>query len=70
MRENLIQEKHNGALNGHFGVNKTQELVTRFYFWPRMTRDIKKYVESCIVCQKSKGTSKNASLYQPLLSKP
>lgn len=27
MRDNLIQEKHNGSLSGHFGVNKTQELV-------------------------------------------
>ena len=26
MRENLIQEKHNGSLSGHFGVNKTIEL--------------------------------------------
>ena len=32
MRENLIQEKHNGALSGHFGVKKTQVLITRFYF--------------------------------------
>lgn len=66
MRENLIQEKHNGALSGHFGVNKTQELVTRFYFSPKMNRDIRKYVEHCMVCQKTKGTSSNESLYQPL----
>lgn len=36
IRENLIQEKHNGALSGHFGITKTQELVQRFYFWPKM----------------------------------
>ena len=41
MRDNLIQEKNNEALSYDFGVNKTQELVTRFYFWPRMTRDIR-----------------------------
>ena len=23
MRENLIQEKHNGGLDGHFGIDKT-----------------------------------------------
>ena len=32
MRENLIQEKHNGSLSGHFGINKTLELVKRFYY--------------------------------------
>lgn len=31
-----------------------------------MHKDIKKYVEQCIVCQKAKGTSSNAGLYQPL----
>lgn len=68
LRENLIQEKHNGSLSGHFGVNKTQELVQRYYYWPRMNQYVRKYVETCIVCQKAKGTSSNASLYQPLLT--
>ena len=45
MRENLIQEKHNGCLSGHFGVNKTLELVERFYYWPRMEKYVKNYVE-------------------------
>jgi hypothetical protein len=45
MRENVIQEKHNGSLSGHFGLNKTLELVQRFYYWPRMQKDIRKYVE-------------------------
>ena len=40
MRENLIQEKHNGSLSGHFGINKTLELVQRYYFWPKLARDI------------------------------
>lgn len=66
MRENLIQEKHNGCLSGHFGLNKTLELVQCFYYWPRMQRDIRRYVEQCMVCQKEKGTSTNAGLYQPL----
>lgn len=35
-RENLIQERHNGSLNGYFGVNKTIEIVERFYYWHRM----------------------------------
>lgn len=66
MRENLMQEKHNGCLSGHFGLNKTLELVQRFYFWPKMQRDIKRYVDQCVVCQRAKGTSSNAGLYQSL----
>ncbi|GLJ08685.1 hypothetical protein SUGI_0093660 [Cryptomeria japonica] len=66
MRENLIREKHNGCLSGHFGLNKTLELVQRFYYWPKMQKDIRRYVEQYLVCQKAKGNSSNASLYQPL----
>ena len=51
MRENLILEKNNGALSEHFCVNKTQELVERFYHWPRMNQDVKKYVELCSVLE-------------------
>ena len=43
MRENLIQEKQNGNLSGHFGINKTMELVQRFTIGPscqEMSRDM------------------------------
>ncbi|GLJ18319.1 hypothetical protein SUGI_0324190 [Cryptomeria japonica] len=66
MRENLMQEKHDDCLSGHFGLNKTLELVQRFYYWPKMQRDIRKYAEKCVICQKAKGTSSNVGLYQPL----
>lgn len=66
MRENFIQEKHNGSLSGHFGVNKTMELVQRFYYWPKMSRDVTRYVEQCVVCMKEKGGASNVSMYQPL----
>lgn len=35
MRENLMQEKHNGCLSGHFGLNKTLELVQILYYCQR-----------------------------------
>ena len=50
VRENLIQEKHNGNMCGHFGLNKNMDLVERFYYWPKMQRDVRKYVEKCIIC--------------------
>ena len=32
MRENLIQEKHNGGMAGHFGSDKTYGKLIHFYF--------------------------------------
>lgn len=55
LRKNLIQEKHNGSLSGHFEVNKTQELVQRYYYWPRMNQYVRKYVETCIICQRPRA---------------
>ena len=63
MRENLIQEKQNGCMSGHFGVNKTIELVQRFYYWPKLVRDVTMYVEQCLVCMKAKGGMNNVGLY-------
>lgn len=40
MRENLIIEKHNGGLGGHFGNDKTYEQLKHFYFWPKMRTDV------------------------------
>lgn len=47
-------------------MRKSLELVQRFYYWPKLVRDVTKYVEQCIVCMKDKGGMSNVDLYQPL----
>lgn len=66
MRENIVKEKYCGSLSGYFGLDKTLELVRRFYFWPSLQSDVRKFVSECVVCQRAKGTSSNAGLYIPL----
>lgn len=66
MRQNLKKEKHCRSLGGHFGVDKTLDQVRRFYFWPKMQVDVRKFVQSCTICQRAKGSASNAGLYQPL----
>ena len=51
MRENLIKEKHSGGMAGHFGRDKTISILREHYFWPQMSQDVKKFVQSCQVCQ-------------------
>ena len=41
--------------NRHRGRWKTTELVTRNYWWPRVTKDIGKYVDRCNMCQQMKN---------------
>ena len=66
MRENLIQEKHNGGLARNFGIDKIVGQLSHFYFCPRMRSEVEKFVKRCRICQHAKGRSQNTGLYTPL----
>jgi len=63
LREKLLVEQHN---LGHFGKDKTLEFLQSDFFWPGMTGDVERHVQSFHVCQKGKDTTINADLYLPL----
>ena len=44
MRENIIRELHSSGLAGHFGKDKTLALIKDKYYWPKIKRDITRYV--------------------------
>jgi transposase InsO family protein len=54
LREDIIRKHHDSTLAGHPGRYKTHELITRDYWWPRILSDIRKYVEGCESCQRTK----------------
>ena len=55
LREKIIRLHHDLSSSGHPGRYKTQELITRNYWWPRIQGDVKKYVDGCQTCQKTKA---------------
>lgn len=63
LRLHLISETHG---EGHNGRDRTLHLISASYFWPTLRRNVKRFVERCVVCQQSKGSSSNAGLYMPL----
>ena len=50
----LLQESHGGGLTGHFGQKKTYELLGDHFYWPKMRRDVIRFVERCITYHKAK----------------
>ena len=50
IRTELISQHHNDPLVGHFGIDKTRELVARKYYWPSLRKNVKSYVRGCDVC--------------------
>jgi hypothetical protein len=52
-------------LAGHFGHDKTFAQLNSLYYWPRMRRDVKKFVNKCRICHHAKWRRQNTRLYQP-----
>ena len=51
----IINQHHNDLLAGHFGIDKTKDLIGRKYYWPNLRKDIEAYVKGCDVCSSSKA---------------
>ena len=43
MSETLIHELHGKGFGGHFGQNKTLNMVEERFFWSLICRDVEKY---------------------------
>ncbi|KAA0026079.1 Transposon Ty3-I Gag-Pol polyprotein [Cucumis melo var. makuwa] len=39
LREALLKEAHSGGLAGHFGQDKTLEILSSKYYWPQLQKD-------------------------------
>jgi hypothetical protein len=55
LRQSIIQSEHNSKVAGHFGRDRTLELLTRNFYWMNMERDIRKYCSECDICQRTKA---------------
>ncbi|XP_019435376.1 PREDICTED: uncharacterized protein LOC109341859 [Lupinus angustifolius] len=66
IRDVLVRESHEGGLMGHFGVQKTLDMLKEHFYWPRMKQDVQNFCEKCITCKKSKSRIMPHGLYTPL----
>lgn len=66
-RNAVLLSCHEVPLAGHLGFSRTYGIAKVRYFWPKMRRDIKKHVASCINCQRRKvSTTRKQGLINPL----
>lgn len=66
LRDLLVWELHGGGLAGHFGRDKTIELVEDRFHWPGIRRDVERVIQGCQTCQIAKGTKQSPGPYMPL----
>ena len=62
----FLQEARGDGLMGHFGVKKTEDVLAAHFFWPKMRRDVERYVSRCTTCNKAKSRLNPHGLYMPL----
>jgi hypothetical protein len=53
-------------LIGHFGLKKTEDVLAAHFFWPKIRRDVERYVSRCTTCNKVKSQLNSHVLYIPL----
>lgn len=66
LRDAIILEYHQGGMGGHFGRDKTTNLVSDRFYWPNIVRDVSRIIDRCRVCHIAKTTHTNSGLYTPL----
>jgi hypothetical protein len=68
LKAEILRRYYNNPLAGHFGSAKTIELIQRHYHWKGLQSDVKDYISSCAICQRT--TPKRHKPYGELSSLP
>jgi hypothetical protein len=51
LRQEIIELYHDALWVGHFGRNRTEEMLRRKFYWTNLQADVAEYVKTCAVCQ-------------------
>jgi hypothetical protein len=63
----VLQARHDLPSVGHFSFNQIMELISRDFWWPKMWKLVKEYINSCDTCSWSKvPRHRPHGLLQPL----
>ena len=55
LRYQLLQKLHDSPQGGHSGVQATYYRIKLYFYWPRMMKDVQKYISQCDNCQRNKN---------------
>lgn len=65
--QTIMHTYHDSAFGGHSGFLRTYKRMTSELYWKGMKKDIKKYCDECLICQKNKTSALSpAGLLMPL----
>lgn len=65
LRTRLLDQAH-GKEVSHLSSEKTRDLLSQHYYWPRLSTDVEEFCKTCDVCQRTRQPTKKAGLLQPI----
>ena len=60
------QKFHDDPTAGHPNKIKTYEILSRYYYWPGIINDVKRFVKNCYGCKKKTSKNKYHGAFKPL----
>ena len=54
----LIEKAHASETCSHGGIAKTLHRLRQWYFWPKMTVQVRNFIKKCEVCAQTKSVNK------------
>jgi hypothetical protein len=54
LRQNILLKNHDNPIGGHYGVDRTVDILKRKYYWPGLRANVHKYIRHCAACQLNK----------------
>ena len=58
VREEIVQQLHEGAFGAHLGKNKTLQRLKERFYWSGHSDDVRKWCKTCATCAARKNPSK------------
>jgi hypothetical protein len=55
MKNKVMKSEHDSKVAGHFGRDRTMELISRNFYWPKMEDDVRQHCNECDNCQRTKA---------------
>jgi hypothetical protein len=66
LKHDLLHEFHDSINAGHPGMERTLELIARYFWWPGMLLDVHQHVTTCSSCQLNKSNHRRIPPIVPL----
>ena len=65
--QKILYEFHSTLLGGHSGFTRTFHRIASQFYWCGIQKDIKEFVQECLICQQAKhDTTLPSGLFEPL----